>query len=89
MGASSGLYRSRDLAGGKDGDAIVGAVAGLAGALGMETIAEGVETEEQLEIVRAEGCTETQGYLVSRPRPAEEITQLFLPQNKMKSDYLA
>ena len=75
-----------DLAKGKDGDAIVRAVAGLAGALGMVTTAEGVETEEQLKVVRAEGCTEMQGYLVSRPRPAEEIAQLFLPQMKMKSD---
>ena len=39
----------------------------------MTTTAEGVETEEQLEILRAEGCTEVQGYLFSRPKPLEEI----------------
>ena len=41
--------------------------------LGMTTTAEGVETSEQLERVRAEGCTEVQGFLFSQPRPAGEI----------------
>jgi EAL domain-containing protein (putative c-di-GMP-specific phosphodiesterase class I) len=42
----------------------------------MATIAEGVETKEQLDRVRAEGCTEAQGYYFSRPRPASEIAAL-------------
>ena len=53
-----------------DSVAIVRAVAGLADNLNMTTTAEGVETAEQLEQVRALGCTEMQGYLFSRPRAA-------------------
>jgi EAL domain-containing protein (putative c-di-GMP-specific phosphodiesterase class I) len=56
--------------------AIVRAVTRLGNNLGMATTAEGVETEEQLEILRAEGCTEVQGYLFSPPRPAREIPKL-------------
>src|SRR2546429_1648436 len=40
--------------------------------LGMSTTAEGVETKEQLNRLRAEGCTEIQGYYVCRPSPARE-----------------
>jgi EAL domain-containing protein (putative c-di-GMP-specific phosphodiesterase class I) len=39
----------------------------------MATIAEGVETREQAELLRAEGCTEAQGYYFSPPKPADEI----------------
>ncbi len=56
-----------------EGRAIVRAIAGLGASLGMRTIAEGVETAEQLERVRAEGCTEVQGYLFGRPVPAAEL----------------
>jgi EAL domain-containing protein (putative c-di-GMP-specific phosphodiesterase class I) len=42
----------------------------------METTAEGVETSEQRDTVRSEGCTEMQGFLFSRPRPAREIEEL-------------
>jgi EAL domain-containing protein (putative c-di-GMP-specific phosphodiesterase class I) len=56
--------------------AIVQAVTQLAKVLGVPTTAEGIETKEQLELVRAAGCTEFQGYLFSRPRPAAEIVQL-------------
>jgi diguanylate cyclase (GGDEF)-like protein len=53
--------------------AIIRAVARLGGSLGMVTTAEGVETQEQLEILQAEGCTQAQGYLFSPPRPASEV----------------
>jgi EAL domain-containing protein (putative c-di-GMP-specific phosphodiesterase class I) len=56
--------------------AIIRAVAGLGMSLGIATTAEGIETEEQLERVRAEGCTEVQGYLFSAPRPAAELGAL-------------
>ena len=61
---------------------IVRAVAAMANGLGMTTTAEGVETKEQLDTVRAEGCTEMQGFLFSRPLPAEEIERLLLASCK-------
>jgi EAL domain-containing protein (putative c-di-GMP-specific phosphodiesterase class I) len=57
-------------------DAIVTAVIELCGTLGMTTTAEGVETEEQLQRLRAGNCNEAQGYLFSRPRPAAEVASL-------------
>jgi EAL domain-containing protein (putative c-di-GMP-specific phosphodiesterase class I) len=42
----------------------------------MTTTAEGVETQEQLDKMRAEGCNEVQGYFYSKPVPASEIPQL-------------
>jgi diguanylate cyclase (GGDEF)-like protein len=62
----------------EDSIAIVRAVANLAGSLRMTATAEGVETEEQLEIIRRLGCGEVQGYLFSAPRPAEEIVRLLV-----------
>ena len=58
---------------------IVRAVTALAKGLGMETTAEGVETQQQLDAVKLEGCTEMQGFLFSRARPAHEIEQLYFP----------
>jgi len=58
-----------------DSDAIVGSIAGLCGKLGMATTAEGVETQEQLALIRQIGCTEVQGFLFSRPVPAGEVLQ--------------
>ena len=55
---------------------IVRAVAAMAKGLGMQTTAQGVETQEQLEAVKAEGCTEMQGFLLSRAVPADEIAAL-------------
>jgi diguanylate cyclase (GGDEF)-like protein len=56
-----------------DAVAIIRAILQLGSSLGMITTAEGVETEEQLDILRAEGCMQAQGYLFSRPKPAAEI----------------
>jgi EAL domain-containing protein (putative c-di-GMP-specific phosphodiesterase class I) len=39
----------------------------------MATVAEGVETEEQMARVASDGCTDVQGYLISRPMPPEQI----------------
>ena len=60
----------------EDSLAIVRTVVGLAKALGMTPVAEGVETQQQLEQLRALGCTEAQGYLFSPPRPYPEIARL-------------
>ncbi|NBJ11132.1 GGDEF/EAL domain-containing response regulator [Microvirga arsenatis] len=57
-------------------DAIVRAISGLAGSLGVKMIAEGVETPQQLEWLKAIGCHEAQGYLFSRPVPAKDFEDL-------------
>ena len=56
-----------------DCEAIVSAIAQLARSLSMETVAEGVETEDHLAKVRAAGCTDAQGYLFSRPVPQADV----------------
>jgi EAL domain-containing protein (putative c-di-GMP-specific phosphodiesterase class I) len=66
----------RDAESRPDTNAIIAAVALLGRCLGMATTVEGVETERQLEIVSAHGCSEVQGFLFSKPRPACEITPL-------------
>jgi predicted signal transduction protein with EAL and GGDEF domain len=66
----------RDLSKGDDSIAIVRAVASLAASLNIATVAEGVETSDQLDIARAEGCTEVQGYFFSRPVPAAKAREL-------------
>ncbi|MGI9381811.1 MAG: putative bifunctional diguanylate cyclase/phosphodiesterase [Methyloligellaceae bacterium] len=71
-----------DLSDGEDAVAIIRAVASLGNSLGMATTAEGVETEEQLRRVHAEGYTEIQGFLFSPAKPAEEITRLFFPRTE-------
>ena len=70
--------------------AIIRAVTGLCSSLGVTATAEGVETVEQLSLLRAEQCTEIQGYLVSKPRPGSEIPALLaqfglggLPQERV------
>ncbi len=55
--------------------AMLRAVAALAAGLRIETTVEGVETEEQLANVRAHGCTEAQGFVISRPMPAQEVDE--------------
>jgi diguanylate cyclase (GGDEF)-like protein len=57
---------------------IVRAVAALACSLGAIATAEGVETQEQLEAIRLQGCSEMQGFLLSRPVPAAEVEERFL-----------
>jgi EAL domain-containing protein (putative c-di-GMP-specific phosphodiesterase class I) len=66
----------RDVSENEESLAILRAVAGLGSSLSISTTAEGVESIEQLERVRAEGCTEVQGYYFSPPRPAAEIPEL-------------
>jgi len=54
---------------------IVTATIAMAHKLGIQTIAEGVETKEQYEFLLRENCTEMQGYYLSRPLPADEMTE--------------
>jgi diguanylate cyclase (GGDEF)-like protein len=58
--------------------ALVRSLVHLAASLGMLTTAEGVETKEQLDRVRAEGCAQIQGYYISHPVPANEARRLLL-----------
>jgi diguanylate cyclase (GGDEF)-like protein/PAS domain S-box-containing protein len=65
-----------ELASRGDSMAIVRAVTGLGKSLGIATTAEGVETSEQLAMLRAEGCLQVQGYFFSPPRPAAEVAEM-------------
>ena len=64
-----------DLANGGNGHAIIRAITTLADALGMETLAEGVEEFDQLDILRREGCRNVQGFLLSKPMSASMVRQ--------------
>ena len=66
--------------------AIVTAVTGLSRALGIRTTADGVETREQFELLRAAGCTLAQGFMLSKPRPAAELDfSSFAPAPALKA----
>ena len=56
--------------------AIVRAVTSMAKSLGMITTAEGVETSDQLAQARLLGCTEVQGFYISRPQPIEKMVRV-------------
>ncbi len=59
-----------------DSAALVKMIAALGASLGVKTTAEGVETSDEMKSVRDAGCTEIQGYLLSRPIPACEVAEL-------------
>jgi EAL domain-containing protein (putative c-di-GMP-specific phosphodiesterase class I) len=63
-----------DLTGGSNNSAIVKAAIGLAYDLNLDVVVEGVQTKEQLELVKSWGCKKVQGYYFSRPLPAREVT---------------
>jgi diguanylate cyclase (GGDEF)-like protein/PAS domain S-box-containing protein len=68
-----------ELATREDSLAIIRAVTGLGKSLGIVTTAEGVETDTQLDLLTREGCTQVQGYLISKPRPIAEVEHM-LPE---------
>jgi diguanylate cyclase (GGDEF)-like protein/PAS domain S-box-containing protein len=59
------------------GAAVVRAIVAMAAALGLETVAEGVEREEQLDAVRALGCDSAQGFLLARPMPVAALAAYY------------
>jgi diguanylate cyclase (GGDEF)-like protein len=65
----------------QDSLAIIRAVTGLGRSLGIVTTAEGVETDAQLDLLTREGCTQVQGYLISKPRPVAEVEGM-LPESR-------
>ena len=69
-----------------DGDdlAIVRAIIALARALKLNVVAEGVETREQLALLRAEGCDDYQVYFFARPMAAEDIAEWLAGNNLPK-----
>jgi diguanylate cyclase (GGDEF)-like protein/PAS domain S-box-containing protein len=67
-----------DLSNNESSHAIVRAITGLASDLNMTTTAEGVETQQQLDLAKALGCTEMQGFFFSSPKPVAQIVREFL-----------
>jgi EAL domain-containing protein (putative c-di-GMP-specific phosphodiesterase class I) len=67
----------RDLGKDEDSAAIVGSILNLAHGLKLNVVAEGVETEQQLAILRTKSCDEYQGFLFSRPVDAGRVLALF------------
>jgi EAL domain-containing protein (putative c-di-GMP-specific phosphodiesterase class I) len=63
----------------RDDAAITQAVVALAHSLGMKVVAEGVESPEQLAILRRLGCDEAQGFLLARPQSPEQLAGLLAP----------
>lgn len=71
----------RDLHSDAGAHAIIRAITTLAAALGIETLAEGVELASHMEVLRTEGCDMIQGYLISRPVPANAVAALVQQMN--------
>ena len=71
-----------DLSSKKDCRAIISAVAQLANSLGIETTAEGVETQEELDYLKRSGCTEGQGHFFSKAMPAKDVYAMIAADKK-------
>lgn len=70
----------RDISTDSEDKAIVGAIINMTKSLGLQTIAEGVETAGQLAYLREQGCDEIQGYYYSKPLPADQFELFYRSQ---------
>ncbi|WP_136524248.1 putative bifunctional diguanylate cyclase/phosphodiesterase [Geomonas ferrireducens] len=66
--------------------AIVTAIIAMAKSLNMQIVAEGVETVEQLEALKDQGCHEIQGFLISRPVNAEKVARFFTDEDSLRQE---
>jgi len=79
------MYIRHKLGPGQSDDAaIVTAIVSMAKGLGLKVVAEGVETVAQLEFLRSLGCDEAQGYLFSKPMPAEEFKKMLERDKRLR-----
>ena len=67
--------------------AIIRAVTGLGSSLGMATTGEGVETMEESAYLKSQGCTEAQGYLFSKPKPASEVYEMLGNRSRIAREF--
>ncbi|HSP55040.1 MAG TPA: bifunctional diguanylate cyclase/phosphodiesterase, partial [Dehalococcoidia bacterium] len=75
----------RDIATDPNDAAIVTTVIAMARSLNLKVIAEGVETGDQLDFLRERGCDQFQGYIISKPAPAEQIETLLEPARRTRA----
>ena len=73
-----------DIKSAQDNAAICAAIIAMGHNLQLLVIAEGVETPEQLEYMRFHGCDQVQGFLISKPVPADELEERFLKKSHAK-----
>ena len=71
-----------DMTANGDAAAIVTSILGLGRALGRPVVAEGVESQEQLDLLRSQGCNQVQGYLIGKPLPIECYASLIAAKSK-------
>lgn len=76
----------RDLTDDPEDKAIVTAIINMASSLGLQTIAEGVETASQLAFLRMQGCNEVQGYYFSKPLPAAQLEKFVRETIKLSAE---
>ncbi|MCV2370949.1 sensor domain-containing protein [Roseateles oligotrophus] len=78
----------RDLSDDPEDRAIVSAIISMAKSLGLQTIAEGVESQGQLDFLREQGCNEVQGYFFAKPMPAEGFSRFVLERDEPTKQFM-
>ncbi len=79
----------RDITGSRTDELIVRAIISLAHSVGLQVVAEGVETAEQLEFLRSLECDQWQGYYCCQPQPASSIEEMLTDRNTTRTGILA